>query len=370
VPVAFIVTARGCIGECDYCSIRAFGADAGGAPFRLRKPGPVAEEIAALYHGVGARVFFVQDDIFVLPSEKRTVERMDAITEGIRRLGVGRVAFWIKGRPETITPAVLEAARRMGAIHMFMGIENASAERLEYLGRLHKPHHNRRAIELCRAHGVHPSFNFMIFDPDCSMDEVALTLQFAEENAGMPYNFCRTEIYSGTGLLGRLRDEGRLLGDYLSYGYVMRDARAELMFRILRVCFHERAFAFDSLLNKLISLSFSRQIHLHLFPGRESERIDREVQELIDVVHKDCFEMLWRAHDVASSIDLEDEAAIRRAAIDMGLRATERDLPWHVRAGQLWEKLNVRGIDLHARGRDTWHEDCPADRACPTPSRY
>ncbi|MGE0787247.1 MAG: radical SAM protein [Sandaracinaceae bacterium] len=353
VPVAFIVTARGCIGECDYCSIRAFGKDAGGAPFRLRAPEPVADEIADLYHRAGARVFFVQDDIFVLPSEKKTVERMDAITEGLAKRGVGKVAFWIKGRPETITPAVLEAAQRMGAIHMFMGIENASAERLEYLGRLHKPHHNREAIALCRAHGVHPSFNFMLFDPDCSMDDVKITLEFAETNLGMPYNFCRTEIYSGTGLLTRLAEQGRLQGDYLSYGYVMRDARAELMFRILRVCFHERAFAFDSLLNKLISLSFARQIHQHFFPGPAMDRADRDVQSLIDEVHRDCFAMLWRVYDFAVSADLEDHAAMHELAVTMGLEASRRDLGWHARAQALWDMFNITGVHRTGGPRDT-----------------
>lgn len=353
VPVAFIVTARGCIGECDYCSIRAFGKDAGGAPFRLRAAEPVAEEVAQLHHSAGARVFFVQDDIFVLPSEKKTIERMDAITEGLRRRGVGEVAFWIKGRPETITPGVLEAAKRMGAIHMFMGIENASAERLKYLGRLHEPHHNRRAIALCREHGIHPSFNFMLFDPDCSMDDVRVTLEFAEENLGMPYNFCRTEIYSGTGLLERLREQGRLLGDYLSYGYVMRDHRAELMFRMLRVCFHERAFAFDSLLNKLISLSFARQIHGHFFESRQTARADEAVQALIDEVHADCFEMLWRTYELAMTLDPEDEATIRRLAVTMGLEASRRDLPWHVRAQQLWDMYNITGVHRTGGRRST-----------------
>ena len=344
VPVAFVVTARGCIGECDYCSIRAFGKDAGGAPFRLRAPEPVAEEIAALYHEAGARIFFIQDDIFVLPSERKTVERMDAIRAALDRRGVGKVAFWIKGRPETITPKVLEAAKRMGAIHMFMGIENASAERLKYLGRLHEPHHNRRAIELCREHGIHPSFNFMLFDPDCSMDDVRLTLEFAERNIGMPYNFCRTEIYSGTGLLSRLEDEGRLQGDYLSYGYVMRDARAELMFRILRVSFHERAFAYTSLLNKLISLSFARQIHGYLFEGEQSRRADAEVQELMDTVHRDSLDMLFRTHELASTVDLRDEATIRAWALREALEASRRDLAWHARAQRLWDMLNIVGV--------------------------
>ncbi|MBX7192849.1 MAG: B12-binding domain-containing radical SAM protein [Sandaracinaceae bacterium] len=348
VPVGFVITARGCIGECDYCSIRAFGRDAGGAPFRLRGPEHVADELATLHHQHGARVFFVQDDIFVLPSERKTIERMGALRDALSRRGVRDVAFWIKGRPETITEPVLEAARAMGAIHLFMGVESASAARLAYLGRLHQPHHNREALARCRAHGIHPSFNFMLFDPDCALEDVAETLRFAQDNVGLPFNYCRTEIYSGTGLLDRLRDEGRLLGDYRSYGYVMRDPRAELMFRVLRVCLHERAFAYDSLLNKLISLSFARQIHLRFFPGPRTDAMDRAVDALMAAAHEDTLRILWAAHDLAARDGDNDERRVRDLALELAFDAGQRDLPWHVEAQQLWDTLNVTGIHLTA----------------------
>jgi radical SAM superfamily enzyme YgiQ (UPF0313 family) len=74
LTVDFVITARGCVGECSYCSIAAFGAE-GGVPFRLRRPEHVAAEVAALYRERGARVIFVQDDLFILPSEKKTVAR-------------------------------------------------------------------------------------------------------------------------------------------------------------------------------------------------------------------------------------------------------------------------------------------------------
>ncbi|HTJ84925.1 MAG TPA: cobalamin-dependent protein, partial [Polyangiaceae bacterium] len=145
IPVEFLITARGCVGECHYCSIAAFTSEIG-VPFRLRKPVPVADEIANLHHARGGRVFFVQDDLFVLPSERKTVERVDAISEALAARGVRDVVFWLKGRPETITRAVCEALVRMGTIHVFLGVENASAARLAYLGRTHRPSDNESAL--------------------------------------------------------------------------------------------------------------------------------------------------------------------------------------------------------------------------------
>jgi radical SAM superfamily enzyme YgiQ (UPF0313 family) len=348
IMVDFVITARGCVGECHYCSIAAFTSEIG-VPFRLRKPEPVAEEIAALYHGRGPRVFFVQDDLFVLPSERKTVERVEKLREGLRRRGVHDVVFWVKGRPETITAKVCQALRQMGTIHMFLGVENASAPRLDYLGRTHLPIHNQSAIALCREHGIVPSFNFMLFDPDCSLDDVAATLDMADQHLDLPWNVCRTEVYSGTALRARLEAEGRLEGDYRSYGYRMRDERAEVMFRVLRVCLHERALAMVSLLNRLISLSFARQLHEHFFPGSVTDQLSRAAMELGVAVRRDTVQILRQVLDFVSTADVHDKAAVRRFAIDLGLSINARDVAWRARTEDLWMRLNARGAALMSR---------------------
>lgn len=344
VPMGFVIGARGCIGECEYCSIAAFESGARGGRYRLRKPEPIADEIAELVRTQGARIIFFHDDLFIMPSERATVARLHALREGLARRGIGDTMFWVKGRPENITPAVLDAAREMGVDHIFLGVENASLERLRYLGRIHTPEDNRRALALCRAHGILPSFNFMLFDPDCTLEDVAVTLDFAADHVGMPWNVCRTEIYSGTALRDRLEQEGRLQGDYRSYGYVMRDVRAEIMFRLLRVALHERAFAFDSLLNRLISLSFARQVHERFFPGETTQKFSARVIALIDLVQRDTLDVLRRALDHVASADLQDARTLRRHAVDLGLRANTRALAWHHEAETLWDVLNARGL--------------------------
>lgn len=346
VPMGFVIGARGCIGECEYCSIAAFEGDSGGARYRLRKPEQIAAEIDALRAQQGTRIVFFHDDLFILPSERKAVERMDRLAAALAARGLNDLMFWVKGRPENITPAVLEAARRMGVDHVFLGVESASLERLRYLGRIHTPEHNRRALALSQQHGVLPSFNFMLFDPDCSLEQVADTLDFAADNVGLPWNVCRTEIYSGTALRTRLAAEGRLHGDYTSYGYVMRDARAELMFRVLRVCLHERAFAFDSLLNRLISLSFARQVHERFFPGALTNTLSGQIRALIAEVQRDTLDVLREVLDFARHAESTQDRAVRRFATQTALRVNTRGLSWNVAAQRLWDLMNARGMAL------------------------
>jgi radical SAM superfamily enzyme YgiQ (UPF0313 family) len=348
LAVDFMITARGCVGECNYCSIAAFTAEQKVA-FRLRNPEPVAEEIAAAYHERGARVIFVQDDLFVLPSERKSVERIHAMRDALAQRGVRDAVFWVKGRPETITAPVCAALRDLGVIHMFLGVENAAATRLDYLGRTHLPIHNESAIAISRAHGITPSFNFMLFDPDCSLDDVPPTLAMAEENLDLPWNVCRTEVYSGTALRARLEKEGRLEGDYRSFGYRMRDERAEIMFRLMRVALHERSLALESLLNRLISLSFARQLHERFFPGAATDVLSGAAMRLGVEVRRDTVVVLRRLLDFSQSPAARDKTAARAFAVSEALSVQARDLAWRARADELWGRFNARGAALSAR---------------------
>ncbi len=255
----------------------------------------------------------------------------------------------MKGRPETITPAVAQALREMGVIHLFLGVESASAERLGYLGRTHLPSHNESAIAACRAEAIVPSFNFMLFDPDCSLADLEATLTLAEEHLDLPWNVCRTEIYSGTALRDRLEQEGRLEGDYRSYGYRMRDARAEVLFRIIRISLHERALAIESLLNRLISLSFARQLHERYFPGSHTDELSRRVMEIGIEARQDTVRALYEAMAFVENADLGDGARIRRFAVSQALAINAADAERRRATEELWQHLTLRGATLMAR---------------------
>jgi hypothetical protein len=349
-PIAVMLTSRGCIGECSYCCLRAFGKDAGGKRFRMRGAQAVADEIASAYHDLGVRVIILQDDLFILPSEKKTIERIHAITAAMRERGVKKALFWIKGRPETITPPVAEAAAEMGAIHMFLGVENASLERLRYLGRTHTRADNEAAVRRCLDQKIRSSFNIMLFDPDCTLEDIAENVTFGEQFLNLTWNVCRTEIYPGTPLLERLRAENRLQGNWRSYGYEMKDKRAEMMFRILRVTFDKRAFSDESLLNRLINLSFTRHVHEELLPGPATDATSKRVDRLIEDVYRDTVDELRRAIEFVSRTDFNDVDKIRRFAVETAMSINERDLHSNVELEQIGFLLDARGARIRDEG--------------------
>lgn len=344
IPIAFLIGSRGCTGECVYCSIRAFGRDAGGPQFRMRPVDDIADEVEEIHDKTGGRIFFFQDDLFIMPREDVTVDRIHALSKALGQRGIRDSFFWIKGRPNTITKPICEAARELGVLHLFLGVESASARQLRYLGRTHSPADNKRAIALCHEHGMVPSFNLMLFDPDSTLDDVASNLDFAAEHLELPWNICRTEIYPGTRLKDLLEAQRRLEGDYSSYGYTMLDPRAEIMFRVMRVSFHERAFACDSLLNRLISLTFAGQVHEALLSNRRSKALWKIVRSLSIDVHRDTVDRMRRYLDFASTTSLTNVREIRDFAIEDSFEVNALNARWLGQFDELWRTMSIRGI--------------------------
>ena len=325
IPLSFMITSRGCIGDCAYCVIRAFSKDAGGPRYRMRAPESVAAEAAALRRETGARITFLEDDLFILPSEKKSIARMRALKSALEAEDVHDLIFWTKARPESITVPVLEAAKALGVAHIFLGVEQASLPRLRYLGRKHTPEDNVRAISLTKEYGIRPSFNIMLFDPDCTMAEVKTAIDFAGDNLDLSWNICRTEIYPGTRIFEKLKEAHRLVGDFMSYGYKMADTRAELMFRIMRVSFYNRAFNFDSVLNRLGTLVFSTEAHLRLIPGPTTTVFAKKALGLLTDINRDTVRRLRDAWAFSMESGLDEVKKVQDFAMDLAMDMNEED---------------------------------------------
>jgi hypothetical protein len=118
------------------------------------------------------------------------------------------------------------------------------------------------------------------------------------------------------------------------------------MFRILRVSLHERALEIESLLNRLISLSFSRQLHQQFFPGNASDALGRSIVDLGVAVRRDTVLELRRALEFVRENDVRDEPKVRRFAVEQAFAINARDQAWRKQSEELWEHLNLRGRHL------------------------
>ncbi len=117
-----IETSRGCLHECNFCSIREMY----GRSFRLFPLDRVLADIEDAYSR-GARHIFCTDDNITLD-----MDRFEALLDGVIALRLPNLVFTTQASPNGFArrPAIAKKMVAAGFVSIFLGIENASSKSL------------------------------------------------------------------------------------------------------------------------------------------------------------------------------------------------------------------------------------------------
>jgi anaerobic magnesium-protoporphyrin IX monomethyl ester cyclase len=298
MPIVNLLASRGCTHHCVFCSIVAWHRVCGGERLRQRSVAQVADEMSRLY-SQGVRLFNFQDDNFFSPGREQSFARFRSLEKELRLRRVGRIGFAIKARPDDLDEEILRYLKEMGLFRVFLGIEAGTDESLNRLGRGQTLDDNDRALSLVNSLNIHVCFNLLLLNPDSTLEDVDANVRFLRTHPRNPMNFCRTEIYSGTPLEAKLRREGRLLGSYWGYDYVIADPRAQLVFELIYPAFSGRIFGEPCVQHTAMAVDYERQILDHFFgcPSLLGQRIR---QFIVDINLNTC-DYLAEFIDIARS---------------------------------------------------------------------
>ena len=239
----------------------------------MRSVEQIVAEMKAEREQRGVRLFVFHDDNFFLPYAPKNVERYEKMAALLREEGLTDLGLVIKCRPNDVDPHLFRILQGMGMIRAYVGIETASDEGIVSLNRRITNDDNRRALRVFKELGLYSSFNMLVFDPEATLEGVEKNLDFMEEHADVPWNFCRAEVYAGTPLKSKLESEGRLSGNYLAWGYEMREPRVELLFRLATTAFFGRNFKSDGLANLNMGVRFDAEVLRHFYPSEWDEAL-------------------------------------------------------------------------------------------------
>jgi anaerobic magnesium-protoporphyrin IX monomethyl ester cyclase len=326
VPYAPVMGSRGCYGDCAFCCIHAFSRHADGPRYRRRSPESIVHEIALDYRQRGVRIFVFHDDNFLVPSRQANLERCRQLRDGLRGAGLGDVAFVIKCRPNDVDEELFALLKEMGLIRVYVGIESNSREGLLSLNRRVSQEENRRALCTLERLDIYHSFNLLIFDPEATLDGIRANLEFMEEFAESPSDFCRAEIYAGTQLRETLDRQGRLVGDYLAWGYAMRTPAVEMLFRIATTAFAPRNLRSDGVANLNMGARFAAEVLHRFHPGDPSARLRKSLRSLSRAVACDTVAHMRSAIDFVTAANLLDDDACREFTIELARSIASKDL--------------------------------------------
>jgi hypothetical protein len=258
----------------------------------------------------GVRIFNFHDDNFFLPNRAESLERFRTLRSEWQARGIRDIAFAVKARPDEIDEELIDCLHEMGLFRVFLGIEGGSQATLAQLGRGQHLADNERALTILGKRRLHTCFNLLLLNPDSTLDDLRANAQFLARHRDHPMNFCRTEVYAGTPLEARLRQQGRLLGDMWGLDYVIGDPKAEQAYEAIRYVLAGRSARMSSV-NYLAMLVDFELVLLERFHGSR-DTLRREARELFRRLNADTARRLDAIADMAEKDPLAGAEGMSR----------------------------------------------------------
>ncbi len=169
--MASILTSRGCMMGCSFCSHRQFWR----GDWRARKPEHVIEEVREL-RDVYDVEFVTLIDPYPTKDRDRWEELLDRFIEadlGVQLLMETRVEDIIRDED------ILQKYHDAGIIHLYLGAEASTDEMLESLNKGTDINMNKKALELAREYDIMTEASFMIGSPDETWESIDKTIEAA-----------------------------------------------------------------------------------------------------------------------------------------------------------------------------------------------
>jgi hypothetical protein len=324
--IAPLVSSRGCYANCTFCCIAAWHEQTlPGKRYRLREVDAVADEMVSLQRERGVDIFVFHDDNFFVPGHRRNVERFSALADALEARKIDRFATVVKARPTDVDDQVFEILKkRLHCIRVYIGVETDADQGLRTLRRWAKSKQNHVAIDLVRRLDLYTCYNVLLFDPDTTLESIEINLDFMGSAADCPFNFGRVELYAGTPLLHRMKEEGRCRGDYMQWDYDLGSPEVERVFSLAMQAFGPRNFGNDALANRIMGTRFDIEVARHFHPERFDRKWLEEGKELSQILGTDSVDGMRKILEHVRGGGADDAALV--AEVSATLRATEQSV--------------------------------------------
>ena len=215
-----VSTSRGCPSNCTFCSTPNFYRLSKGKVWRPRSPESVLEEVKLLLTDHDVRQFIFVDDNFIGPGDLGK-QRARRIAELMIEADLN-VEFFLSCRVTDVEEDLFALLKRAGLTTVGLGVEAGTQRQLDTYNKGATVEDNKRAIATLRKLGLYPGIGFIMADPYLTAEELLENMRFLSDVgvklSELTFPLGELWLFDGTAIIERLRQEGRLRGDYLK-GY-------------------------------------------------------------------------------------------------------------------------------------------------------
>jgi anaerobic magnesium-protoporphyrin IX monomethyl ester cyclase len=166
--MASVLTSRGCMMGCSFCSQRLFWR----GEWRARDPRRVVDEIRHLVEDHKVE-FITLIDAYPTRDRQRWIQILDLLIEAklpVRLLIETRVEDIIRDGD------ILDKYHDAGIIHVYLGAETSTDDMLASLNKGTTTDQNKQAVDLLKAHDIMIEASFMIGFPTETQDSIKVTI--------------------------------------------------------------------------------------------------------------------------------------------------------------------------------------------------
>ncbi len=189
MPLAAVVTSRGCPYRCAYCSKPVFGKK-----FRAQSAERVVAELAYLKDRFGVKEIAFYDDSFTIDKK-----RVHEIAEKILRTDL-KLTWTCETRVNLVDPDLLRHMKQAGCYSVAYGIESASPEIITTLCKDTTLEQVEKAVADSRKAGLQVVGYFMLGSPGETIWTIRQTIEFAKRLKVDFAQFSLTTPFPGTEL--------------------------------------------------------------------------------------------------------------------------------------------------------------------------
>ena len=147
--------------------------------------------------------------------------------------------------PASVSARTISQLFKVGLRSVLVGIESGSPAQLRRLGKATTPSINRRVLEVLRDFDLVITAGWIMFDPDCTLDDLRMNVDFLRPYADVVVfePLTRLEVFTGSQLYRDLAARGRLEGTYLVPRYEFRDQKVRWVYRVATSLMDDRIAA-------------------------------------------------------------------------------------------------------------------------------